>query len=74
MDLSKKVLDPKGRTATMKADIARSEVDVASNADDVNEASKIRGKDKADCETASALRKVDRLLMGTEDRCHVGSV
>merc|ERR1719463_60062 len=75
-ELSEKVLNLKGKTATMKAEIAQLEKDITGNIDGANEAQGIREKETADYETQrsdleqaiGALERAITILTGAGEK------
>merc|ERR1719463_331809 len=75
-ELSTTVLTLKGKTATMKAEAAQLEKDIAANIDGANEATSIREKETADYETArsdleqaiGALERAIGILTGAGEK------
>merc|ERR1719463_142531 len=75
-ELSEKVLNLKGKTATMKAEIAQLEKDITGNIDGANEAKGIREQETADYEAAKsdleqaigALERAITILTGAGEK------
>merc|ERR1719337_317024 len=75
-ELTQKVLNLKGKTATMKAEIAQLEKDIQGNIDGANEATGIREKETADYETQrsdleqaiGALERAITILTGAGEK------